>query len=240
MLVPLLLDVAVRERAAVLEQRVRGDKVLLVWRDALLVLDLLLHVADRVGRLDIKRKVDAVDRDNENLHGTSVGGVACVDPVGKIVGVVALGAAASLVICRVVVRAQWHDLFVDIIDVLLFVLVLSRSRRRAGVRRRGVDRQRCVNRRRRVDRQRHVVTPQQPGELDPVGAALVGAAAVVGEAAGTAHPLGACPFEIGFWAGIAARASRAAHAVVVCRARADRQNSPVVVLVRERGGTRFA
>jgi hypothetical protein len=44
----LLLDVVVRQRAPVLELLAREDQALLVWRDALLVLDLLLDVVDRV------------------------------------------------------------------------------------------------------------------------------------------------------------------------------------------------
>ena len=49
-----LLDVVVREGAAVLELLAREDEALLVRRNALLVLDLLLHVLDRVRRLHIK------------------------------------------------------------------------------------------------------------------------------------------------------------------------------------------
>jgi hypothetical protein len=44
----LLLDVVVGERAAVLELLAREDQVLLVGRDALLVLNFLLHVLDGV------------------------------------------------------------------------------------------------------------------------------------------------------------------------------------------------
>ena len=50
----LLLDVVIRERAAILELLAGEDKALLVGRDALLVLDLGLHVVDRVGRLDLE------------------------------------------------------------------------------------------------------------------------------------------------------------------------------------------
>ena len=45
----------VGEGAAVLELLAREDEALLVGRDALLVLDLLLHVLDRVRRLDVQR-----------------------------------------------------------------------------------------------------------------------------------------------------------------------------------------
>merc|ERR1712083_850316 len=51
----LLLDVVVRESTAVLELLAREDKALLIRRDALLVLDLRLHVIDRVRRLNLKR-----------------------------------------------------------------------------------------------------------------------------------------------------------------------------------------
>ena len=44
----LLLDVVVRQGAAVLELLAGEDQALLVGRDAFLVLDLLLHVLDRV------------------------------------------------------------------------------------------------------------------------------------------------------------------------------------------------
>ena len=49
----LLLDVVVRESAAVLELLARKDEALLIRGDALLVLNLLLHVLDRVRRLDV-------------------------------------------------------------------------------------------------------------------------------------------------------------------------------------------
>ncbi|CAM9833534.1 unnamed protein product, partial [Ectocarpus fasciculatus] len=50
----LLLDVVVRQSAAVLQLLAREDQTLLVRRDALLVLDLLLHAVDRVGRLNVE------------------------------------------------------------------------------------------------------------------------------------------------------------------------------------------
>ncbi len=49
-----LLDVVVGERAAVLELLAGEDQALLVGRDALLVLDLGLHIVDRVRRLDLQ------------------------------------------------------------------------------------------------------------------------------------------------------------------------------------------
>ena len=50
----LLLDVVVRQRAAVLQLLAGEDQALLLRRDALLVLDLRLHVLDGVRRLDIE------------------------------------------------------------------------------------------------------------------------------------------------------------------------------------------
>merc|ERR1712230_151881 len=64
----LLLDVVVRKRAAVLELLAREDEALLIRRDALLVLDLLLHVVDRVRRLDVKRDGLAREGLDEDLH----------------------------------------------------------------------------------------------------------------------------------------------------------------------------
>ena len=65
----LLLDVVVGERAAVLELLAREDEALLVGRDALLVLDLRLHVLDRVGRLDLERHRLAREGLDEDLRG---------------------------------------------------------------------------------------------------------------------------------------------------------------------------
>ena len=50
----LLLNVVIRERAAILELLAREDQALLVGRDAFLVLDLGLDVVDRVRRLDLE------------------------------------------------------------------------------------------------------------------------------------------------------------------------------------------
>ena len=50
----LLLDVVVRKSTAVLELLAREDQTLLVGGDAFLVLDLGLHVVDRVRRLHIQ------------------------------------------------------------------------------------------------------------------------------------------------------------------------------------------
>ena len=67
----LLLDVVVAQRAAVLELLAREDEALLVGRDALLVLDLLLDVVDRVARLDIERDGLARERLDEDLRSGS-------------------------------------------------------------------------------------------------------------------------------------------------------------------------
>ena len=50
-----LLDVVVRESSAVLKLLSSKDETLLIRGDSLLVLDLSLHVIDRVRRLNIKR-----------------------------------------------------------------------------------------------------------------------------------------------------------------------------------------
>ena len=64
----LLLDVVVRERAAVLQLLAREDEALLVRGDALLVLDLLLHILDRVAGLDIEGDGLARQGLDEDLH----------------------------------------------------------------------------------------------------------------------------------------------------------------------------
>jgi hypothetical protein len=50
----LLLNVVIRKSTAVLELLSGEDETLLIRRDALLVLDLGLHIIDGVGRLDLK------------------------------------------------------------------------------------------------------------------------------------------------------------------------------------------
>ena len=64
----LLLDVVVREGAAILELLAREDEALLIRRDALLILDLLLHVLDRLRRLHIKGDGLAREGLDEDLH----------------------------------------------------------------------------------------------------------------------------------------------------------------------------
>ena len=65
----LLLDVVVAERTAVLQLLTREDKTLLVRRNTLLVLDLGLHIVDRVRRLDLERDRLASQGLDEDLHG---------------------------------------------------------------------------------------------------------------------------------------------------------------------------
>ena len=64
----LLLDVVVAEGAAVLELLAGEDQALLVGRDALLVLDLGLHIVDRVGRLHLEGDGLAREGLDEDLH----------------------------------------------------------------------------------------------------------------------------------------------------------------------------
>ena len=67
----LLLDVVIRERTAILELLARKDETLLVRRDTLLILNLSLHVVDRVRRLDLQG--DRLTREglDEDLHSTT-------------------------------------------------------------------------------------------------------------------------------------------------------------------------
>src|SRR3546814_21014476 len=67
----LLLDVVVGQGAAVLQLLACEDEALLVWRDALLVLDLLLHVLDGVRRLDVEGDGLASQGLDEDLHSTA-------------------------------------------------------------------------------------------------------------------------------------------------------------------------
>merc|ERR1712039_493328 len=63
-----LLDVVVGEGTAVLELLAGEDEALLVGRDALLVLDLLLHILDRVRALDLEGDRLTRKRLDEDLH----------------------------------------------------------------------------------------------------------------------------------------------------------------------------
>ena len=70
----LLLDVVVRESAAVLELLAGEDETLLIGGDALLVLDLGLDVVNGVRGLDIEGDGLARESLDENLHGSNVVG----------------------------------------------------------------------------------------------------------------------------------------------------------------------
>ena len=63
-----LLDVVVAQGSTIFELLAREDEALLVGRDALLVLDLLLDVVDRVARLDVERDGLARERLDEDLR----------------------------------------------------------------------------------------------------------------------------------------------------------------------------
>jgi len=67
----LFLDVVIRESAAIFELLTGEDESLLVRGDALLVLDLGLHVLDRVGGLDVQGDGLAGQRLDEDLHTTT-------------------------------------------------------------------------------------------------------------------------------------------------------------------------
>ena len=67
----LLLDVVIRKSSAVLELLTSEDESLLVWWDALLVLDLGLNVFDGVGWLNIEGDGLSSQGLDENLHTTS-------------------------------------------------------------------------------------------------------------------------------------------------------------------------
>jgi len=67
----LLLDVVVREGAAVLKLLSGEDQTLLVWRNALLVLNLGLDVVDGVGRLNLEGDGLAGEGLDEDLHTTT-------------------------------------------------------------------------------------------------------------------------------------------------------------------------
>ena len=64
----LLLDVVVAKGAAVLKLLSSEDEALLIGRDALLVLDLGLHILDGVGRLDLEGDRLARQGLHKDLH----------------------------------------------------------------------------------------------------------------------------------------------------------------------------
>jgi len=67
----LLLNVVVGESAAILKLLTSKDEALLVWGNALLVLDLGLDIVDGVGRLDLKSDGLASEGLDEDLHTTT-------------------------------------------------------------------------------------------------------------------------------------------------------------------------
>ena len=71
----LLRDVVVTQGSTVLELLAGEDEALLVRRDALLVLDLLLHIINSVGRLDVQRDGLARQRLDEDLRARESSGV---------------------------------------------------------------------------------------------------------------------------------------------------------------------
>ena len=64
----LLLDVVVRQRAAIFQLLTCEDQALLIRRDAFLVLDLALDAVNHVARLHIKGDGLASHRLGEDLH----------------------------------------------------------------------------------------------------------------------------------------------------------------------------
>ena len=67
----LLLDVVVAQGAAILKLLASEDESLLVWWDALLVLDLGLHVIDRVAGLDLEGDGFAGEGLDKDLHAST-------------------------------------------------------------------------------------------------------------------------------------------------------------------------
>jgi hypothetical protein len=74
----LLLDVVVGEGSAILKLLSSEDETLLVRGDALLVLDLRLHIVDGVGRLDLEGDGLAGEGLDEDLHDGDWGAVRCL------------------------------------------------------------------------------------------------------------------------------------------------------------------
>ena len=67
----LFLDVVVLESSAILELLSSEDEALLVWGNSFLVLDLGLHVLNRVGLLNVKSDGLAGESLHEDLHATT-------------------------------------------------------------------------------------------------------------------------------------------------------------------------
>ena len=66
----LFLDVVVAERATIFQLLPSKDQTLLVWWNALLVLNLGLHILNRVTWLDLESDCLAGERLDEDLHST--------------------------------------------------------------------------------------------------------------------------------------------------------------------------
>ena len=66
-----LLDVVIRQGTAILELLASENQTLLVGGNALLVLNLGLHVVDGIGRLDLEGDGLASKGLHENLHSTT-------------------------------------------------------------------------------------------------------------------------------------------------------------------------
>merc|ERR1711953_1584936 len=66
-----LLDVIVRKGATILELLARENEALLIWRDALFVLDLGLHIVYRIAGLDVQGDGFACQRLDEDLHASA-------------------------------------------------------------------------------------------------------------------------------------------------------------------------
>ena len=77
-----LLNVVVGQSATIFELLAGEDEALLIRRDALLVLDLRLHVVDRVRGLDLQRDRLTGESLYENLIAERRGGVDGVSEIG--------------------------------------------------------------------------------------------------------------------------------------------------------------
>ena len=64
----LLLDVVVGQGAAIFQLLAGEDQTLLIWRDALLILDFGFDILDRIGRFDLKGDGLARQGLDEDLH----------------------------------------------------------------------------------------------------------------------------------------------------------------------------
>jgi len=67
----LLLDIVIRKGTAILQLLSSEDEALLIWGDALLVLDLGLDVVNGVGGLDIQSDCLASQSLDKDLHATT-------------------------------------------------------------------------------------------------------------------------------------------------------------------------